>query len=348
MRRPGFAGRAEEYLMTKTELARLGRSLANRKSGSGNVTKSLAAAVALITAHSNAVSANTVDDECRAVANGSETSDYWKDRCARLRAEVDDPHEDGVLSHAYFVNAPEGQKAGLRWWAENRLYHHLATCDVLKHLPVSAGQTLNERVQGCLWAMAIDKRRCYDPQFARGWDDSYGANLYVQLSLPESLCQILWGPGSTIVTPTPVTPTPAPETPQQAQPETIKLKKTTGNLYALPVRINDAIEIPFTIDTGASGVILPADVLSTLQRTGTINLGDYLGTATSQLADGSVTTHNRWRIHDMKLGNYTFKDVTVSITPEQGDALLGQAILSKLPPWRMDYAQPALVFGNGK
>ena len=41
--------------------------------------------------------------------------------------------------------------------------------------------------------------------------------------------------------------------------------------------INGVIELNFTLDSGASDVLIPADVVMTLLRTGTLRESDFLG-----------------------------------------------------------------------
>ena len=43
-----------------------------------------------------------------------------------------------------------------------------------------------------------------------------------------------------------------------------------GGTYVVPVLINKAITLPFTVDSGAADVVIPADVFATLVRAGTI------------------------------------------------------------------------------
>jgi Aspartyl protease len=72
----------------------------------------------------------------------------------------------------------------------------------------------------------------------------------------------------------------------------------------VPVSINGQLTLKFTIDSGASDVSVPADVVSTLIRTETITASDFLGTQTYTLADGSVA-------------------------PAKGTLLLGQSFLGR-------------------
>ena len=60
------------------------------------------------------------------------------------------------------------------------------------------------------------------------------------------------------------------------------------------MRINDQLTIKFTVDTGASDVSVPADVVLTLIRTDTISSGDFLGERPYTLADGSTVKNQRF------------------------------------------------------
>jgi hypothetical protein len=53
--------------------------------------------------------------------------------------------------------------------------------------------------------------------------------------------------------------------------------KKVGGTFVVPVEINGAIVLDFTIDSGAADVSVPADVFSTLTRTGTIRDIDVIG-----------------------------------------------------------------------
>jgi uncharacterized protein YecT (DUF1311 family) len=63
----------------------------------------------------------------------------------------------------------------------------------------------------------------------------------------------------------------------------IALVEANG-VYKVPVVINGVLPLQFVLDSGAADVSLPADVFSTLRRTGTISDADYIGRGSS---DGS-------------------------------------------------------------
>src|SRR5262249_3299247 len=74
---------------------------------------------------------------------------------------------------------------------------------------------------------------------------------------------------------------------EQVQPGDIPLTKS-GGVYQLPVEINGVITLNFVLDTGASEVNIPADVVLTLYRAGTIRDIDFLPGQAYRLADGSI------------------------------------------------------------
>lgn len=77
-------------------------------------------------------------------------------------------------------------------------------------------------------------------------------------------------------------------------PILIPLQKE-GGTYVVPVLINNAITPNFTVDSGASDVVIPEDVVTTLVRTGTIQETDLLGTKTYTLGDGSTRSAQTFR-----------------------------------------------------
>jgi hypothetical protein len=81
------------------------------------------------------------------------------------------------------------------------------------------------------------------------------------------------------VTLAPVAPDSSTTSPTVSGRSDIALHKN-GGTFAVPVSINDAMTLEFTIDSGAADVSIPADVVMTLMRTGTINHSDFLGSRT--------------------------------------------------------------------
>jgi predicted aspartyl protease len=82
----------------------------------------------------------------------------------------------------------------------------------------------------------------------------------------------------------------------------VPLKKD-GGTFVVPVLINGAVTLDFTIDSGAADVTVPADVFSTLTRTGTISGDDVIGEQTYVLANGSKTKSVTFTIRSLRVGD---------------------------------------------
>ena len=123
---------------------------------------------------------------------------------------------------------------------------------------------------------------------------------------------------------------------------TISLEKR-GGAFVVPVVINAAITLEFVIDSGAPDVRIPADVVSTLMRTGTLRDTDFLGEETYVLADGSKVPSKTFRIRSLKVGSKTLENVVGSVSPTQGIHLLGQSFLNRFKSWSIDNQKQALT-----
>ena len=119
-----------------------------------------------------------------------------------------------------------------------------------------------------------------------------------------------------------------------------------GGVYKVPVFINNEITLNFIVDSGASDVSIPADVVTTLMRTGTITQSDFMGTRTYALADGSTTSSLTFRIRSLQVGDIVLQDVIGSMANQNGDLLLGQSFLGRFKSWSIDNTKHALVLGD--
>jgi hypothetical protein len=114
----------------------------------------------------------------------------------------------------------------------------------------------------------------------------------------------------------------------------------------VPVRINEAVILPFFLDSGAAAVVIPEDVLSTLLRTGTVKKSDFIGSGKVTLADGSEYLSRLFMLNEVRVGDHVVRNVVANVAPVKGDPLLGQSFLSKLPAWTIDNERHALVFND--
>jgi TPR repeat protein len=119
-----------------------------------------------------------------------------------------------------------------------------------------------------------------------------------------------------------------------------------GGTFKVPVTINGQLTLKFIVDSGATDVSIPADVVMTLLRTETITDVDFLDKQTYQLADGSTVPSQRFVIRTLKIGDKTLENVVGSIAPAAGSLLLGQSFLSRFKSWSIDNGRRALILND--
>jgi predicted aspartyl protease len=129
------------------------------------------------------------------------------------------------------------------------------------------------------------------------------------------------------------------------RPDEVQIEKL-GDTYHVPVRINDTITLPFLLDTGASDMVIPADVALTLIRAGALTSGDFIGKSRYRLADGSEAVSDVVSLREVQVGEHSVRNVTASVSSLQGEPLLGQSFLSKFGAVTLDYKQLVLILSR--
>jgi clan AA aspartic protease (TIGR02281 family) len=113
--------------------------------------------------------------------------------------------------------------------------------------------------------------------------------------------------------------------------------------FVVPVVINGEIALKFVVDSGATDVSIPADVVSTLIRTGSLKPTDITGEREYELADGSRMLLKTFTIRSLRVGDVVVDNVRATISPPQGAILLGQSFLRRFSSWSIDNANELLV-----
>ena len=113
--------------------------------------------------------------------------------------------------------------------------------------------------------------------------------------------------------------------------------------FGVPVLVNDAIKLNFTLDSGSADVVIPADVFGTLKRAGTISSDDIGEVKTYTLANGTTVQSQTFRIRSLKVGNQVFENVAGSVGAGNGLLLLGQTFLRHFKSWSIDNNRQMLV-----
>jgi uncharacterized membrane protein YgcG len=120
-----------------------------------------------------------------------------------------------------------------------------------------------------------------------------------------------------------------------------------GGTFKVPVTVNGQLTLTFVVDSGASDVSIPADVVGTLVRTETITDADFLGKQTYQMADGSSVPSERFTIRSLKVGDKTLQNVVGSIAPVARASFSGRVFSFDLRRGRSTI-RPVLSSSNEK
>jgi gag-polyprotein putative aspartyl protease len=128
--------------------------------------------------------------------------------------------------------------------------------------------------------------------------------------------------------------------------DAVPLRAEDGTLVGVPVLINEAIVLSFTIDSAASDVSISSKVFSKLILAGTIKPNDMIDTQSYRLADGNQQRSPRFRFRSLRVGTIEIRDVIGSVAPGEGDLLLGQSFLSKLKSWSIDNESHMLLLNE--
>jgi clan AA aspartic protease (TIGR02281 family) len=130
---------------------------------------------------------------------------------------------------------------------------------------------------------------------------------------------------------------------QPSAAKTVSLQQYRGGTFLVPVTINDRLTLRFMVDSGATDVTIPADVVLSLVKTGTLASEDFLGETTYTLADGSTRSSQAFRIRTLKVGDTVLENVVGGIAPEGAKPLLGQSFLSRFKSWSINNSEWLLV-----
>lgn len=109
----------------------------------------------------------------------------------------------------------------------------------------------------------------------------------------------------------------------------IQMQEENG-VYKIPCEVN-GLRMKFIFDTGASNVNISLTEAKFMLENDYISSDDILGTATSQIADGSIVENTIIRLKEIKIADIILKDVTATVTHSMSaPLLLGQSAIQKL------------------
>jgi clan AA aspartic protease (TIGR02281 family) len=116
-----------------------------------------------------------------------------------------------------------------------------------------------------------------------------------------------------------------------------------GGVLMVPALLNDSVSADFVVDSGASDVVLPENVLNDLRRAGKFHDGDFTGEQMVQIANGSIVKARTFTLRSLSIGNRVVTNLRASVAPAKATPLLGQTFLQRFGSWSIDNERQVLM-----
>ena len=271
-------------------------------------------------------------------ANGQGVTEDYSEamRWYRKAADQGDPDAPNSIGEMYANGrgVPPDYREAMRWYRK-AAEHGNADAQYNLGLMYRDGQGIaQDFVVAHMWLNLASSKSTGDDQKKRSAArDALAAKMTPQQIAEAQRLTREWEPNK-------ISPVPAPK--GQGSTLQVVLHKQ-GGVLLVPVLINNEIHLDFILDSGASDVSIPADVVLTLMRTGTLTGADFTGTNTYVLADGSRVPSQNFRIRSLKIGDRVLENVSGSVASVDGSLLLGQSFLSRFKSWSIDNTRQVLV-----
>ena len=118
------------------------------------------------------------------------------------------------------------------------------------------------------------------------------------------------------------------------------------NMKFIELNFSD-LNYKFMLDTGASNVVINKSVLSDLLSNGIISKENYIGDSNAEIADGSIIACQNWLVPELKVGNQTLENLTVSVIDSDNSMLLfGMDGLKKLNVLKLNLNENEIILNR--
>ena len=111
----------------------------------------------------------------------------------------------------------------------------------------------------------------------------------------------------------------------------------------VPVVLNETVTAHFVVDSGASDVVIPENLVLALRKAGKLTDADFTGHQVYKLADGSVVKSKTFVLRSFAVNNRVVENVRATVAPSQATPLLGQSFLQRFSSWSIDNERQVLL-----
>jgi hypothetical protein len=123
--------------------------------------------------------------------------------------------------------------------------------------------------------------------------------------------------------------------------DTIDILNLNGMTY-VKVKVGSMIQM-WLLDTGASDLLINAEMEETLKKENILNDANYLGIGEYEMANGTIDTCRKYKINNVRFGKFYVDNITVAVSDKGKRIIAGKSLLNKFSTWILNNETSTLI-----
>ncbi len=123
--------------------------------------------------------------------------------------------------------------------------------------------------------------------------------------------------------------------------DTIDILNLNGMTY-VKMKIGSMIFM-WLLDTGASDLLINAEMEETLKQENILTEANYLGIGEYEMANGTIDTCRKYKINNVRLGKFYVDNITVAVSDKGKRIIAGKSLLNKFSTWILNNETSILI-----
>lgn len=110
----------------------------------------------------------------------------------------------------------------------------------------------------------------------------------------------------------------------------------------IKARIGNELKI-WLLDTGASDLLITAEMEQQLRIEKVIDDSQFLGIAEYEMANGTIEVCRKYRVNQLQIGKFTLNNLIVAVTHNGRRIILGKTVLNKFSTWVLNNQNNTII-----
>lgn len=123
--------------------------------------------------------------------------------------------------------------------------------------------------------------------------------------------------------------------------DTIPVLGINGMSY-VKVKIGSQILV-WLLDTGASDMLISNEIETILKKENVLTDQNYIGSSEYEMANGSIEICRKYKVSDIRIGNYYVNNIVVAVSDNAKRILVGRSLLNKFSSWKLNNTDNTLI-----